>query len=187
MRNSVILFLTIFLAGCSVIAKPAPAVSYFTLNKNSFQACENSGKKSEISVFAERTQATYATDVRDIAIIKNDGRVVIFQNAKWIALPSDMIHKSFIDAIDASCELKIGFDRRNLTLKTNLLALEANEKEVNVRIGFVIINRGEILKSAVVSSKKPLLSHNAENIVDALNLALNDIIAQILDEIKGNG
>ncbi|QCD52583.1 hypothetical protein [Campylobacter sp. RM16192] len=183
MRNLAIFVFSIFIAGCSIIAKPAPSIEYLMLGNNSFSKCEG---KNKILVFVEQTKAINMFDSRSIIKINDKGQVDTIKGVKWITTPSDMIYKNFLAAINSSCELDANFDRRNLVLKTNLITLQTDEKEATIGLGFTILKDEKILKSSIMTSKKAIAENTPQNALIALNLAMNDIVTKILDEIKGS-
>lgn len=187
MKNFSMLILAIFLAGCSILAKPAPQMQYFMLGEAGFQSCENESEKTKTAVFIEQTRALDAFDSRNIIIVGNDAKISAFESAKWITAPSDMIYKSILSAVSKDCSLKASFDKRNLTLKTNLLLLQSSEKQAQIALGYTILKGRDITKSGVISSSKPTSGQTPQDIVSALNSALNELLAQILEELnKGN-
>lgn len=181
MRNLAIFVFSIFIAGCSIIAKPAPSIEYLMLGNNSFSKCEG---KNKILVFVEQTKAINMFDSRSIIKINDKGQVDTIKGVKWITTPSDMIYKNFLAAINSSCELDTNFDRRNLVLKTNLITLQTDEKEATISLGFTILKDEKNLNSSIVTSKRTIDGNNPQDAISALNLAMDDIVSKILNELK---
>ena len=107
-------------------------------------------------------------------------------DAKFITMPSEMVYKALLDAAFSTCSLNPIFvpKERDLRLKTSIVALQINNDQATVTMGYEILNSLESIKSGIVTKRIFVPDPSSQSIYNALNLALNESINEILKALR---
>ena len=183
MRKFLILALAgALLSGC--LAKKATPYTYYEL-KYQQKNCIQSGIKRR-NIFIDNVAATDLVDRRDILIVDFRNRTRFASDAKFITMPSEMVYKALLDAAFSTCSLNPIFvpKERDLRLKTSIVALQINNDQATVTMGYEILNSLESIKSGIVTKRVFVPDPSSQSIYNALNLALNESINEILKALR---
>ena len=172
----------IFLGGC--LAKQAKPYTYYELRYDQKRCVNPSGARKNI--FIDTITATDLVDRRDILIVDFRNRTRFASDAKSITMPSEMVYKALLDAAFSTCSLNPIFvpKERDLRLKTSIVALQINNDQATVTMGYEILNSLESIKSGIVTKRVFVPDPSSQSIYNALNLALNESINEILKALR---
>ncbi|MDO5046568.1 ABC-type transport auxiliary lipoprotein family protein [Campylobacter sp.] len=183
MRNLifVLAFAAVF-SGCTIVAKSAPENRYFILGNSDFKICQDKESRRHINIRPVKSQSPF--DTKEIMMIDKNSQIYPMKDARWIALPSEMIYTKILSEIEGGCLFKTSLDRANLSLQTTLLSLNADEERALISLSVTLSKNDKILKSEIVSAAKPLASKEAKEVINALNSALDEAVGKILNILK---
>ena len=184
MNKKVVLTLIVWLFFGGCLAKKGVSHDYYEF-KYTQNRCQNKAPNRK-SIFIDRVKATNLVDRRDILIVDYKNKARFVSDAKFITMPSEMVHKSLIDAVFATCDLRPIFisDENELKLKTSLIALQISGDKAVAMIGYEILNSKNKVKSGIITKESFVPDPSSQSIFDGLNKSLNLAIDEIIKAVK---
>jgi 50S ribosomal protein L5 (BL6) len=170
--------IALLLGGC--LAKSTAPTQYFLLNANT-NKCEQNIEKTSVTI--SETKFLDAVESREILVIDNV-KMRTFENAKFINLPSEMISQSLILAVNNSCDFYVSLDGGYLRLDSKILSLQIKQNYAQITIGYSIFKENKLLKSEILDKNIKLKEQGVQAAVIGLNDGLNEIIKEILENLK---
>lgn len=174
------IFLIVFCLGLSgCLAKKTTAPAYYELGEN-LQACQNSNlAKKELYIYP--VDASSSVDNRNI-IEQINGEIRYLNDAKFIALPSQMMQNYMMMVFNSSCkfDIKLILSTQALKLKTSINSLKIVDNQASVVISYELFDTKNSLKSGIIS-KSVAVNQNASS-AEKFN-ALNEAFKQSVDEL----
>lgn len=167
------------LSGC--LAKKTTAPAYYELGGN-LQACQSLDlAKKELYIYP--VDASSSVDNRNI-IEQVNGEIHYLNNAKFIALPSQMTQNYLTMAFNSSCKFdtKLVMSSSSLKLKTSINSLKIIDNQAVVALSYELFDAKKSLKSGIIS--KSVTINQFASSAEKFN-ALNEAFKQSISEMVG--
>lgn len=176
MKYIALIFLSLILVGC--ISKEGLKLEYYEIGPK--QA--NCTKSNKIKLYIYPVRALEPYQSRNI-FIKNENKISMLDNSKFIAPPTSMLYKSLLEHF---CYFNLIQSNLYADVKLKIIILDIfSTRHKTVITSQVLISKNnKITYDKIIRIEKKIETFNVDNIISSLNLATQDLINQIDDMLN---
>lgn len=171
-------------AGCSLKTDVPQATMYEIYYANKECAAE---KRQEFrkNVYIEKVSALDMVDTRQILIVAENNQIRFLQDAKFVALPSEMIYKALVKGLYSNCAAKPIFSPNfdDLRLKISVISLQIRGDKAEIAFAYELFNANKSIKSGMINKELFCPDPSSKTIFDTINKAVNLAIDTLLADI----
>lgn len=172
----------VLISGCSLKTQVPQATMYEIYYANA--QCSAFSKERK-NVYIENVSALDLVDTRQILIVAENNSINYLKEAKFVALPSEMIYKALVKGVYSNCGLKPVFspNLEDLRLKVSLISLQIRGDKAEISLAYEMFNSKHSVKSGMINKQlfcpDPSAKTVFETINKATNLAIDELLAQV--------
>ncbi|CAD7286811.1 hypothetical protein [Campylobacter suis] len=182
MRGILVVFLAVFISGCSLKNSVARADMYEIYYSQ--KECVAKSKTPK-NIYIQNVSALDLVDKREILIVAEDNKIHHLYDAKFIAQPSEMIYKALIKGAYANCGVKPIFspNSSDLRLKVNVVSLQIRGDKAEVILAYELFSLDKSVNSGVVVKNVFCPDPSSKSIFDSINKSVNLAIDELLGSV----
>lgn len=171
-------------AGCSLKTDIPQATMYEIYYANKECTAEKQEKLRK-NVYIERVSALDMVDTRQILIVADNNQIRFLQDAKFVALPSEMIYKALVKGLYSNCAAKPIFSPNfdDLRLKISIISLQIRGDKAEVAFAYELFNANKSVKSGMINKELFCPNPSSKTIFDTINKTVNLAIDALLTDI----
>ncbi|MBE2984336.1 membrane integrity-associated transporter subunit PqiC [Campylobacter sp. RM9344] len=172
----------IILSGCSIkttVAQPDMYEIYYS-NKEC-RAVKNASK----NIYIDSVSALDLVDSRRILIVAENNKIRYLDDAKFVAMPSEMIYKALVKGVYSNCGLSPVFapGTNDSRLKVNLISLQIRGDKAEVTMAYELFNASRSIKSGIINKELFCPDPSSKTVFETINKTVNIAIDTLLSEI----
>lgn len=177
-----ILVFGLVMSGC--LAKTATPYKYYEITYKG-SVCKQK-ISNPVEIYVANIQALNLADSRDILVVDTNNNIKYLPDAKFVTLPSEMVYKSIVSAIESECGYRQIFSpsRDARVLNTSLISLQVNANKAEVIIGYDLIENAKTIKSGVIKNHIDVPNESSETIISHLDKSVNEAVKKLVNEIR---
>lgn len=172
--------IAILFSGCLLKTTSKPLTLYEINYKNHACVIPNTNK----NIYVESVTAIDMVDNRQILITADRNFIRYLDDAKYVALPSEMFYKMLLKGVYLNCGLKPSFSSLNAQrLKVELISVQILGDRAEVFLAYELRDGQNTIKSGYVSKSVYCPDPSSVTIFNTINKASNQAIDELLLEI----
>lgn len=187
MKNIVLVFICAFIAILfnACLAKNVEKTKYYELGLDfktmNCDKISNSKISQKISVKLLAVNANESLQSNDILIKSNSLELYSLDTTKFITDPAQMLENTLIKALSSDCNINFTQNSAQISLLIKLLDFYANNE--NAKITAILwLNE----KAILLSQNAPIKFSSNDEIIKAMDIAMQNLVKEILMLIKNN-
>ncbi|MGH1601545.1 ABC-type transport auxiliary lipoprotein family protein [Campylobacter majalis] len=173
--------IAVLFSGCLLKTTSKPLTLYEINYKNNTCVVPNTDK----NIYVESVKALDMVDNRQILITADRNFIRYLDDAKYVALPSEMFYKMLVKGVYANCGAKPSFNSALNTqrLKVELISVQILGDKAQISFAYELRDDKKSIKSGYVNKSVYCPDPSSVTIFNTINKASNQAIDELLLEI----